>query len=918
MFARFRSSFVLLATMAVCVLAASQANGEQRKVRVAIYQNAPKVFWEEDGRPQGFWIELTDAIAAAENWSVEYVPGTWPQGRERLEAGEVDLLVDVGYSEERAEFYDFNKIVVLNNWAQLYVRDGKTVDTLFDLADMRVAVLRGDISYGEFSETIREFGIPATFVETESFLDCFLKVQQGQADAALISRLFGYRNEGRFDVHRSSIICCPSRLHYALKKNWNKDLAAAIDVHLTQWKQTDHSPYHEAMNHWIGESARSGIPKWLFWVLKLIGALLLVFLAMTLMLRAQIRRRTRELAASEEKYRTIFNNAQVGLFRIDIGNGDVIEANSVMARQYGYDSREEFIREYVMGPNWVDPKERYRMYEEARKNKGTLSNFEAQFYRKDGSVGWYRFSAELFVDQGYMEGVGQDITEQKEMESNLAETEARTLALLDAMPDMMFQFKSNGTILNFKAALGDTFIPPSEFLGKKVTEVLPDFVSEPTMHHLELALKTRQTQVFEYCLPDRDGNGRFFEARITASGSEDAVAVVREITERKQAIDALQESEDKYRTIFETTGTATIIFGEDSVISLANTEFSKLTGYRREEIEGIMPWTAFFRHDATDRLLRHVLSKDGRDNESSGNFETELLDRDKHSHTGVISISKVPGTDQRVASFLDLTEQKHVEAQMFQAEKMAALGQIIAGVAHEINNPNNFITFNLPTVKEYIEGLRPLLDEIAENGNEIEVLNMPLAEWFSNVNKLLDNMQHGSTRITSIVSELKTYIRSHESEAKRPEPIKGVVDHVMTLVGKQIQKMVRHFDVEIEPSLPPVLINAGRIEQVLINMVINAGHAANKDESRIVLRAHRFGDRTVRIQVQDNGCGMTREVAGKIFDPFFTTKGRESGTGLGLAISHRIIEDHGGRIEVESEPGAGSVFSIYLPTFHGE
>jgi signal transduction histidine kinase len=135
----------------------------------------------------------------------------------------------------------------------------------------------------------------------------------------------------------------------------------------------------------------------------------------------------------------------------------------------------------------------------------------------------------------------------------------------------------------------------------------------------------------------------------------------------------------------------------------------------------------------------------------------------------------------------------------------------------------------------------------------------------------------------------------------------------MTLVGKQVRKMVSRFDVEIEPDLPPVMMNAGKIEQVLINLVINAGQAGDKEDSWVRLEARAGPRATVRIIVEDNGTGIPEEHRDTIFDPFFTTKGRETGTGLGLAISHRIIEDHDGTITVESTLGEGTRFAIDLP-----
>jgi signal transduction histidine kinase len=162
---------------------------------------------------------------------------------------------------------------------------------------------------------------------------------------------------------------------------------------------------------------------------------------------------------------------------------------------------------------------------------------------------------------------------------------------------------------------------------------------------------------------------------------------------------------------------------------------------------------------------------------------------------------------------------------------------------------------------------------------------------------------------------LKSYIRSGEDLEMTNGSVAKVVDRVMALVGKQVGKMVRRFDVTVAEQLPPVRMNAGKMEQVLINLLINAGQAtAEKEGSRVALtaRASAAGD-GVEILVEDDGVGIPADNLEQIFEPFYTTKGRENGTGLGLSISQQIVEEHGGRIDVASEVGRGSRFTVRLP-----
>jgi PAS domain S-box-containing protein len=381
--------------------------------------------------------------------------------------------------------------------------------------------------------------------------------------------------------------------------------------------------------------------------------------------------------------------------------------------------------------------------------------------------------------------------------------------------------------------------------------------------------------------------------------------------EREWAESALRESESKYRTIFETTGSAMIVFDGQGRITLANREAAKLTGYSVQELEG-KSWRALFTRASGEQIeARH-----GRpDAATQHSYEATLVDRQGRERQGAVVVDVIPGTDQRVAGFLDLTERKQAERQMLRADKMAALGQIIAGVAHEINNPNNFIYFNLPILRRYIEAVRPMLEHHATEDPKLTVLGMPYATFMADIFKLLENMQHGSERITGIVSELKSYIRGHEAEEHKPTSVKTVVEHVMVLVGKQVEKMVKRFEVDVEPDLPMVVVNEGKIEQVLINLIINAGQAADKADSWVRVAAHRHaGGAAVELVVEDNGCGIPEEIIDRVFDPFFTTKGRDAGTGLGLSISQRIVEEHGGKLSVSSRAGEGSRFVVELPS----
>ncbi len=263
----------------------------------------------------------------------------------------------------------------------------------------------------------------------------------------------------------------------------------------------------------------------------------------------------------------------------------------------------------------------------------------------------------------------------------------------------------------------------------------------------------------------------------------------------------------------------------------------------------------------------------------------------------------------------DITQSRMIQRQFIQSEKLASLGLLIAGVAHEINNPNNFIYFNIPILCSYLQFLLVIVDEYAEARPELRVYGRPYAGFRDDCFKLLDNIEHGSTRINQIVSNLREFTRERGRGERRRINLRHVVEKSLSICMGRIKKCVKTIDVDISEGLSDHLTDPMAIEQVLINLLINAAHAADKDDSKIKLTITEQVDpeHMVILEVIDNGCGIDSKIMKKIFDPFFTTKTVGVGTGLGLSISHWLVTELGGRIEVESVVGRGSCFRVVLP-----
>ena len=262
----------------------------------------------------------------------------------------------------------------------------------------------------------------------------------------------------------------------------------------------------------------------------------------------------------------------------------------------------------------------------------------------------------------------------------------------------------------------------------------------------------------------------------------------------------------------------------------------------------------------------------------------------------------------------DITQAKIIDRQLIQSEKLSALGLLIAGIAHEINNPNNFIFFNTPILRSYLQFLLPFADEYAAAHPETLAFGRPYLIFREDCFKLLDNIEHGSTRINQIVGNLREFVSERGKGLRRWIDLKQIVEKGISICLGRIKKTIKTFETFIPEDLPVIFTDPLAVEQVMVNLLINAMQAVDKDDSWVRLRiiAPKEGDGELVLEVSDNGCGMDAATQRKIFDPFFTTKEVGVGTGLGLSISHRLVEDIEGRIEVESEAGKGATFRVFL------
>jgi PAS domain S-box-containing protein len=386
---------------------------------------------------------------------------------------------------------------------------------------------------------------------------------------------------------------------------------------------------------------------------------------------------------------------------------------------------------------------------------------------------------------------------------------------------------------------------------------------------------------------------------------------------------ALQESGEKYRTIlhnieegyYEVDLAGNVIFFNDSLCGLF--------GYSKEELMGMNN-----RQLMTDEMAGRVFQTFNevyRTGIPAKEFDWELTRKDGTKRVIEASISLMRDPKGQPIGFYgiarDITERKQAEEQaklhqqqLMQAGKMVALGTLVSSVAHEINNPNNFIMLNAPLLKEAWQHVLPILDEYYEKNKDFMIGGMRYPELRGRIPQLFSGITDGSKRIQQIVEDLRDFVRRDASDMNQSVDVNAVLRSATSLLSNMITKSTSHFSVRYGEKIPSLRGNFHRLEQVIINLIQNACHSL-PDIRRSISLSTSFDEKAWRIvvKVEDEGVGISPDVLPHITDPFFTTKSGSGGIGLGLSISSRIVKEHGGTLTFSSEPGKGTTAEIILP-----
>jgi signal transduction histidine kinase len=251
---------------------------------------------------------------------------------------------------------------------------------------------------------------------------------------------------------------------------------------------------------------------------------------------------------------------------------------------------------------------------------------------------------------------------------------------------------------------------------------------------------------------------------------------------------------------------------------------------------------------------------------------------------------------------------------LVQADKMIAMGTLVSGVAHEINNPNNFILLNSEILSKAWKDIEPVLDNHFETDEEFQLAGVPFSEARKNLSAFIGDIHAGALRIKNIVTNLKDYARPVDAGVNEDVNMNEVIDSAVHLLENRLKKATQHFSTHLQNPLPTVKGNFQRLEQVIVNLLLNSCQALPGQEKKIeVTTEHDLNENVVRVRVTDEGEGIPEDHLEQLANPFFTTHRESGGLGMGLSIAATIIEEHNGTLLFDSKKGEGTTVTITLP-----
>ncbi|TKS59787.1 MAG: PAS domain-containing sensor histidine kinase [Nitrospira sp.] len=639
----------------------------------------------------------------------------------------------------------------------------------------------------------------------------------------------------------------------------------------------------------------------------------------------QIEQRMVEVRQLEEKYRDLIEHSPEMIYQLD-RSGRLVHVNKTGLDKLGYTLDEMLVmRLWDLVPRGRESEVLH--YLERLVSQGQ-SSMETVLLAKDGRPIEVEIHATALFDQArgglvHSRAFVRDVTERRRLEQELQHyttgleqavsertqqlvaSQARYKALFDLVADSVFMVNAAGTVVAVnkreEQALGYAEL---RVVGRSMLDVVPADYHQAFLGWLrDISTEQRQVPTQEITVYNAAGRETPVEMDLIRVGGADHMLVMmqlRDITDRKKLERQLQsyreelelkvrertreieETKQYLENLLENANDVIYTLDMDQQFTYVNSKVNAW-GYRKDDLLG-RPYLSLLSRRHRGRRLKSTL-----DVGAKQVYEVEIVTRLGEVRTVMVSVSPLQGVEGEILGVLgiarDMTETKKLEQQIRNSEKLASVGKLAAGVAHEINNPLGGILNCLYNLRK--GALSPTRQE---------------EYWAS--------MEHGVRRVQKIVRQLLDFSQQHEPEFS-PTDINRIVDQVLVLTTHLFAPNRIRLETVLGHGLPSLMVDRHMIEQVLMNLILNAVQAM-KSGGVLTIRTS-VAEGVCRVEVRDTGSGIPPAVLSRVFDPFFTTKSEGEGTGLGLSVNLGIVERHGGKILVESEVGKGTTFTLCLP-----
>lgn len=563
--------------------------GESVKLKVASFPFKPLIYQDTQNISRGINADLLNQIAKENNWSNDYVHGSWSQGLEFARRGNIDLLTSVMYSKERDQYLDYSKEPVFVVWGEVYSLPDTEINDVFALAGKSVAIMRGDLSGENFRKLAHSFQIQCDYKEVSSHDDVFKLIQQKEVSAGVAPNIYGILNTSKYKLVRTSIVFNPNPLYFAVPQGMHSEVLETIDRYLSNWRKDRNSFYYKTLDFWLAEAkSKNNLPKWLIYVVA--GGLCFVVLIFNWNrgLTRAVSIRTNELRESESRYRSLFQDNYTIMLLIDPNTAFIVDANPAACEFYGY-SREEFCNLKISEINVLSEKEIFQEMELAKKEKRNHFHFIHRL--SNGEI----YDVEVYSGLVQVEGRNllystvYDVTERKNAEKKLKASEQNYKLLADFTHDWEYWINPRGEYVYISPAyerltgytIGQLIADPQFLFSiissehkKTVIEHYSSANMESPACTIDFSLKTKSGEelwIEHNCVPVYDELGNFAGRR---GNNRD---ITQRIKAEQQRDDYENELRQKYKmeAIGVMAGGMAHNFNNNLAIILGNLELSK-------------------------------------------------------------------------------------------------------------------------------------------------------------------------------------------------------------------------------------------------------------------------------------------------------------------------------------------------------